>query len=122
MALARSKRNQENSNDRCSVAMRDQVAQARDRAERRLAGTPWRTNSQVPGSYLRKHFSLSTSVSLKLERALEQGRISMRGYDRCLRVAWSVADLAGRDLPNEFDVAKAIFLRGSDDLVGINNG
>ena len=46
----------------------------------------------------------------------------MRGYDRCLRVAWSVADLAGRDTPNEYDIAKAIFLRGSDLAVGGANG
>lgn len=122
MALARSNANSETGDARDSAAMRDRVASARQIAEARLAGTPWRTNSQVPGSYLRKHFPLSASVGARLEKALDQGRISMRGYDRCLRVAWSVSDLAGRDSPNEFDIAKAIFLRGSDDLIGSNNG
>ncbi|MEY4971212.1 MAG: hypothetical protein RLZZ404_138, partial [Actinomycetota bacterium] len=119
MAIARNKASGATTGSR---QLRDCVAIARQRAEARLASTPWRTNSQVPGSYLRKHFPLSTSVSERLEKALDHGRISMRGYDRCLRVAWSVADLAGRDLPNEFDIAKAIFLRGSDDLAGVNNG
>ncbi len=119
MAIARNKASAATTGSR---HLRDCVAIARQRAEARLASTPWRTNSQVPGSYLRKHFPLSTSVSERLEKALDHGRISMRGYDRCLRVAWSVADLAGRDLPNEFDIAKAIFLRGSDDLAGVNNG
>jgi magnesium chelatase family protein len=122
MAIARSRANSENGGARSSAAMRDLVSTARQRAESRLANTPWRTNSQVPGSYLRKHFPLSASVGARLEKALDQGRISMRGYDRCLRVAWSVADLAGRDMPNEFDIAKAIFLRGSDDLLGIHHG
>jgi magnesium chelatase family protein len=76
----------------------------------------------VPGSYLRKYFPISSDVVARLEKALDQGRISMRGYDRCLRVAWSVADLAGRDTPNEYDIAKAIFLRGSDLAVGGANG
>jgi magnesium chelatase family protein len=48
--------------------------------------------------------------------------MSMRGYDRCLRLAWSVADLAGRDIPNELDVSKAIFLRGSEDFGRLGNG
>lgn len=122
MAIARSNTKSGNSGTRNSAYLRDRVVLARQRAEARLASTPWRTNSQVPGSYLRKHFPLSASVGERLEKALDQGRISMRGYDRCLRVAWSVADLAGRDLPNEFDIAKAIFLRGSDDLIGVTHG
>lgn len=122
MAVARNNAKSENSGTRSSAYMRDRVVIARQRAEARLAGTPWRTNSQVPGSYLRKHFPLSSLVGERLDKALDQGRISMRGFDRCLRVAWSVADLAGRDSPNAFDIAKAIYLRGSDDLVGVNHG
>jgi len=122
MAIARSNANSDKGGGRSSAVMRDRVFSARQRAEARLASTPWRTNSQVPGSYLRKHFPLSASVGARLEKALDQGRISMRGYDRCLRVAWSVADLAGRDMPNELDIAKAIFLRGSDDLLGVHSG
>ena len=122
MAIARSSANDANNKSLNSAYLRDRVAAARQRAEARLASTPWRTNSQVPGSYLRKNFPLSAAVGEKLVKALDQGRISMRGYDRCLRVAWSVADLADRESPNEFDVAKAIYLRGSDDLTGVNNG
>jgi magnesium chelatase family protein len=88
----------------------------------RLRDTPWRTNAQVPGSYMRKYMPIASGVVARLEKALDQGRISMRGYDRCLRVAWSVADLADRDTPNEYDIAKAIYLRGSDDLTGGSNG
>jgi len=105
-----------------SAALRDLVAEARDRSCARLTGTPWVINGQVPGAYLRRYFPLAPSVVMRLEKALAQGRISMRGYDRCLRLAWSVADLAGRAEPNEFDVAKAIFLRGSEELIRGSHG
>lgn len=102
-----------------SEQLREKVAEARVAAAKRLQNTPWNINAQVPGSYLRNHLRLSSLSVQKLEEALSKGRISMRGYDRCLRLAWSNADLAGRDVPNEFDVAKAIFLRGSENLLEI---
>ncbi len=45
------------------------------------------------------------------ERALERGALSVRGYDRVLRVAWTVADLAGHAVPGSDDVAEALGLR-----------
>jgi magnesium chelatase family protein len=36
------------------------------------------------------------------------GLLTARGADRCLRVAWTVADLVGHDCPSEEDVAVAL--------------
>jgi magnesium chelatase family protein len=105
-----------------SADCRALVLDARLRAKERLRGTPWEKNSQVPGAYLRKHFPLNDDVVARLEKALTHGRISMRGYDRCLRLAWTVADLACRVKPNEQDISKAIFLRGSEELVKGQHG
>jgi magnesium chelatase family protein len=50
--------------------------------------------------------------SLRLaERALERGALSVRGFDRVLRVAWTVSDLAGRTVPDSDDVAEALGMR-----------
>jgi magnesium chelatase family protein len=49
-----------------------------------------------------------------LDKALDKGSLSMRGYDRCLRMAWSNADLVGREFVTDEDVAKAAMLRGED--------
>ena len=122
MALARNEMVIGGAPARSSAEMRDRVVNARERSEKRLRDTPWRTNAQVPGSYMRKNMPIASGVVARLEKALDQGRISMRGYDRCLRVAWSVADLADRETPNEYDIAQAIYLRGSDDLTGARNG
>jgi magnesium chelatase family protein len=40
----------------------------------------------------------------------------MRGYDRCLRLAWTNADLAGTEYPTAFDVSQAMYLRGPDNF------
>jgi magnesium chelatase family protein len=105
-----------------SAELRELVTAARNRAKLRLAGTPWSTNAHVPGSYLRKHFSIPVSSLEKLERALLMGRLSMRGYDRCLRLAWTSSDLAGTEYPNQFDVSRAMYLRGPENFFDRSGG
>ena len=87
------------------------VAAARATAAQRLAGTGLTLNSQVPGRLLRERWSVPR-VSLRLaERALERGALSVRGFDRVLRVAWTLADLAGRAVPGDDEVAEALGMR-----------
>lgn len=94
-----------------SAAVRDRVAAARAAAADRLAGTGWRTNSEVPGQVLRHRWRLARSVRRAADEALNHGRLSARGYDRVLRVAWTLADLAGRASPDAGDVGAACQLR-----------
>ncbi|MFE9682492.1 YifB family Mg chelatase-like AAA ATPase [Streptomyces sp. NPDC006285] len=89
----------------------DRVRTARERAAARLAGTPWRTNSEVPGRELRSRWYASPGAMEEAERSLERGVLTARGLDRVLRVAWTVADLAGRDRPGAADVTLALQLR-----------
>lgn len=84
---------------------------ARERAAERLAGSPWRTNSDVPGRELRDRWAPHRTAMVAAERALDAGRLSARGLDRVLRVAWSLADLAGRARPTADDVDEALYLR-----------
>lgn len=93
-------------------AARRRVASARAAASDRLAATPWALNCEVPGSWLRGPSArLGPSTTAALDRALEKGGITMRGYDRVLRVAWSVADLAGADRPTTEHLGQALYLR-----------
>ncbi|MEY7975493.1 YifB family Mg chelatase-like AAA ATPase [Streptomyces pilosus] len=87
------------------------VRTARERAAARLAGTPWRTNSEVPGRELRSRWHAVPGALDDAERGLERGLLSARGLDRVLRVAWTVADLSGHDRPDASDVALALQLR-----------
>jgi magnesium chelatase family protein len=87
------------------------VAEARAAAAARLAGTGWRANAEVPGAALRSRWRLPSRVTSLADEALHGGWLSARGYDRLLRVVWSLADLAGRQEPNSDDVAEAVGLR-----------
>ncbi|MFJ2814016.1 YifB family Mg chelatase-like AAA ATPase [Streptomyces sp. NPDC087294] len=87
------------------------VRAARERAAARLADTPWGTNSEVPGRELRSRWHAERGAMDEAERCLERGVLTARGLDRVLRVAWSVADLAGHARPDATDVALALQLR-----------
>lgn len=91
---------------------RQRVADARSRAVSRWTGTPWNRNADVPGTWLRQgKFRLDGSVRAPLDRALERGVLTLRGYDRVLRLAWTMADLAGADRPTQDDIGRALHLR-----------
>ncbi|MFF5535258.1 YifB family Mg chelatase-like AAA ATPase [Streptomyces cinerochromogenes] len=94
-----------------TATVADRVRQARERAAARLTGTPWRTNSEVPGRELRSRYHAVTGAMDEAERNLERGVLTARGIDRVLRVAWTVADLVGHDRPEATDVALALQLR-----------
>jgi magnesium chelatase family protein len=85
------------------------VAQARERAAHRYRNEPWEINSQVPGPMLRRRYPVSENARELL--ANDSLEISARGADRILRVAWTIADLRGHDIPNEADVAAALMYR-----------
>ncbi|MFC4139235.1 MULTISPECIES: YifB family Mg chelatase-like AAA ATPase [unclassified Microbacterium] len=91
---------------------RERVVQARAAASARWAGTPWRRNAEVPGERMRQgKLRLAAAVRMPLDRALERGGLTLRGYDRTLRLAWSIADLSGRGTPDSDDVGRALFLK-----------
>ncbi|MCW2536073.1 MAG: hypothetical protein JWQ26_1772, partial [Modestobacter sp.] len=75
------------------------------------AGTGCELNSQVPGRLLRERWPIARSALALAERALERGALSVRGFDRVLRVAWTLADLAGIDQPGGEQVAEALGMR-----------
>lgn len=88
------------------------VREARQAAAERLIGTPWRRNADVPGAWVRARERRPGLEALAiLDRALERGAITMRGYDRVLRVAWSIADIAGLAMPGRSEIGEALGYR-----------
>ncbi|MFD8692076.1 YifB family Mg chelatase-like AAA ATPase [Streptomyces sp. NPDC059651] len=87
------------------------VLRARARAAERLLGTPWTTNSEVPGHELRTRLVAAPGALMAAERDMERGMLTARGLDRVLRVAWTVADLRGADRPDASDIGVALELR-----------
>ena len=88
------------------------VAEARQRAAVRWQQTDHRVNGAVPGTLLRSRvWRPPAAVTRSVEDFLERGTISARGFDRVLRISWTIADLAGRDRPGAADIAEALFYR-----------
>lgn len=95
-----------------TAVVRERVAQARARQHRRWADQRWSLNAHVPGSALREgQWRLPAGDLQSLHRALDLGVLTLRGFDRCLRVAWTFADLAGLDRPGRHEVSLAAAAR-----------
>ena len=92
-------------------ASRGRVRAARGRQLQRLRPLGMETNSQVPGRILRGDLRLAPATTRILDHALERGVLTARGYDRVLRLAWTLADLARRDAPDADDIGQALGLR-----------
>ncbi|HEU4669032.1 MAG TPA: YifB family Mg chelatase-like AAA ATPase [Arthrobacter sp.] len=95
--------------DTATVARR--VRGARARQLERLAPYGLETNAQVPGRVLRGELRLPAGVTRILDHSLERGVLTARGYDRVLRLAWTLADLGHRDQPDANDIGQALGLR-----------
>jgi magnesium chelatase family protein len=95
--------------DTASVA--DRVRNARGRQLERLQPFGLETNAQVPGRVLRGELRLPAASTRILDHSLERGVLTARGYDRVLRLAWTMADLGHRERPDVNDIGQALGLR-----------
>lgn len=94
-----------------SKTVRERVLAARQRAQRRWKEQGVVLNARIPSRVL-KH-TLDAATKERLDRLVGAGRISMRGAERICRVAWTVADLHGRDKPSREDFGLAYSLKNS---------
>ncbi|MFI6919343.1 YifB family Mg chelatase-like AAA ATPase [Nonomuraea spiralis] len=91
-----------------SKTVAERVLLARERAVKRLADTPWRTNAEIPSSVLHADYRPSEAAMQPMTSCLDSGSLTARGLDRALRVAWTLADLAGKARPEEDETAAAL--------------
>ena len=97
-----------------SSEMRTRVLAAREIQARRYAGTSCRCNAELSGSLLERHCALDAVGHDMMRSAMQRLKLSARAYVRVLRLARTIADLAGeRRLLPEY-LAEAISLRVLD--------
>lgn len=88
------------------------VVTARAVQQERWATESWCLNGHASGSALRRgRWRLPRAVTTDLDRALDRGLITLRGYDRVLRLGWTVADLDGHPVPDRSDLGLALTMR-----------
>lgn len=86
------------------------VLEARARQQARQGST----NAQLSGERVVRACALNGRAEQMLTRAGERYRLSARGFHRVLRVARSIADLAGHDRVDEHRLAEALSYRAMD--------
>ena len=89
-----------------TAAAREQVANARARAADR-----WGFARPDPLELRSGRFRLKPATVRSLDAALDRGALTMRGYDRVIRIAWTLADCDGSDMPTADHVGRALYLR-----------
>ena len=96
-----------------SERVRQRVAEARQRQARRYADLPWQTNAAVPPDVLRRQWPPHAGSEGPVVAAVVSGRLSARGADRVLRVAWTLTDLDGGHRPGPAQLAEAMAYHGA---------
>lgn len=96
-----------------SAAVRERVLRARERQRRRLAGCGCSTNAEMGPALLRRFCRMPPGGEALMREAMERFGLTLRGHDRVLRVARTLADLDGKDAIGLTHLAEALQYRGT---------
>jgi magnesium chelatase family protein len=97
-----------------SAAVRTRAQTARDRQHARFAGSKSTANARMTHAQIRKHCAIDSTLGDLLQQAMEQLHLSARAYDRILKVARTIADLAGAEKIAAPHLLEAIQYRSLD--------
>jgi magnesium chelatase family protein len=94
-----------------SASIRARVCAARERQRQRLQGTPLLSNADMGPAELRAYCPLDAACQSLMKAAVRQLNLSARGYHRVLKLARTIADLAGEEQIGPAHLAEAIQYR-----------
>jgi len=97
-----------------SSAIRDRVDAARRMQRERFRRSGAQCNGEMTSRQLRRWCELDAPSRRLLEQALARLNLSARAYDRILKVARTIADLAGCERIDSAHVAEAVHYRALD--------
>ena len=98
-----------------SATIRERVIRAREIQTARFEGIEGvHTNAMMNSRMVREYCPLDSAARTLLERAMERLKLSARAYDRIIKVARTIADLAGEAQIAPSHIAEAITYRSLD--------
>lgn len=97
-----------------SAQIRERVIAARQRQQQRFAGRKLTCNARMGPKELKAHCALDEATLELLKMAMSDMNLSARAYDRILKVARTIADLAGVERITSDHVSEAVQLRSLD--------
>jgi len=97
-----------------SASMRTRVTEARNRQATRFASARAAVNARMTHAQIRRHCRIDSELGDLLQQAMEKLSLSARAYDRILKVARTIADLAGAERIAAPHLLEAIQYRSLD--------
>ena len=97
-----------------SEIIRERVVQARQTQSERFHKSANATNSSMSPRQMKAHCQIDDEATGYLEHAMEEMNFSARAHDRILKVARTLADLAGAETIRPSDILEAIQYRSLD--------
>ncbi len=97
-----------------SAAIRERVEPVRARQQERYRSLKIYTNSQLKSRHFKKYCPLSKEARQLLQRSFQHLNLSMRAHDRIIKVARTIADLAGSESIEAPHIAEAVQYRSLD--------
>lgn len=94
-----------------SEKMKENVLSAREIQKFRFRNSMYNYNSEVKGKEIENLFSISTSSKLLIGSYYEKFDLTMRGYDKLLRVSRTIADLDGSEKIGDYHIIEALGYR-----------
>lgn len=89
------------------------MEQARQIQEKRYEKAGWKLNSRLGTASTREFCPLGTDEQKLMELAFERMNLSARGYHRVIKVARTIADLAGEETIREPHLLEALGYRST---------
>ena len=97
-----------------SEAIRERVQAARDIQNRRFAGTPITCNANITPDLMKEVCVMNDKAKDMLGKVFDKLGLSARAYDKILKVARTLADMAGREVIDSKDIGSAVQFRSLD--------
>jgi magnesium chelatase family protein len=97
-----------------SATVRERVESSRERQRQRFAGTKLTCNTEMGPAQIREYCKLEPAGQTLLKAAMSQLHLSARGFHRILKLARTIADLAGSDTIAAAHLAEAVQYRPRD--------
>lgn len=102
-----------------SAAVRARVEEARARQRRRYASLGFHCNAQLPGPLARREARIAADARDVLADAVDRHALTGRGFDRALKVARTLADLAGDEMVGADHLVEALAYRATAPTEGL---